>query len=162
MSFQWLQMRITEEQDRRQRESEILERLPRALQEVHQNLQICVEAYRASFGEEAADLQLMRSRIQIVVREEAEGQWQQHSAVNVIIVPEIPGFRIERGGDSLVVEVGMLPERSRILSRSRTGPVSQYGRVDQAHSRPGFLSETPGAIGARHERGQATLSLTDA
>lgn len=132
MSFQWLQMRITEEQDRRQRESEILERLPRALQEVHQNLQICVEAYRASFGEEAADLQLMRSRIQIVVREEAEGQWQQHSAVNVIIVPEIPGFRIDRGGDALVVEVGMLPS-DRVFYRDREQ--DQYLNMDELTKR---------------------------
>jgi hypothetical protein len=132
MSFQWLQMRISEEQDRRRRESEILERLPRALQEVHQNLQICVEAYRKSFGEEAADLQLMRSRIQIVVREEAEGQWQQHSAVNVIIVPEIPGFRIERGGDALLVEVGMLPS-DRVFYRDRE--LDQYLNMDELTKR---------------------------
>ena len=35
MSFQWLQMRITEEKDRRAREAQILERLPRALDELH-------------------------------------------------------------------------------------------------------------------------------
>ena len=147
MSFQWLQMRISEEQDRRRRESEVLERLPRALQEVHQNLQVCVESYRQSFGEQSADLQLMRSRIQIVVREELEGQWQQQSAVNVVTVPEIPGFRIERGGEGLIVEVGLLPERPRILSRPRARPVPQYGRPDEAHPRPRFFPQTPG-IGA--------------
>src|SRR6185369_9351122 len=118
MSFQWLQMRITEEQDRRRRETEVLERLPSALQEVHQNLQVCVEAYQQSFGAHSADLQLMRSKIQIVVREESEGQWQQQSAVNVVAVPEVPGFRIERGNDSLVVEIGLLPS-DRIFYRDR-------------------------------------------
>jgi hypothetical protein len=132
MSFQWLQMRITEEHDRRRRESEVLERLPRALQEVHQNLQVCVEAYRESFGENAAELQLMRSRIQIVVREEAEGQWQQQSAVNVITVPEIPGFRIERGGESLIVEVGMLPS-DRVFYRDRE--LDQYLNMDELTKR---------------------------
>ena len=128
MSFQWLQMRITEEQDRRRRETEVLERLPSALQEVHQNLQVCVEAYQQSFGAQSADLQLMRSKIQIVVREESEGQWQQQSAVNVVAVPEVPGFRIERGGDSLVVEVGLLPS-DRVFYRDRE--LDQYLNMDE-------------------------------
>jgi hypothetical protein len=132
MSFQWLQMRISEEQDRRRRESEVLERLPRALQEVHQNLQICVDEYRKSFGEQSADLQLMRSRLQIVVREEAEGQWQQQSSVNVVIVPEIPGFRIERGSDSLIVEVGILPS-DRAFYRDRE--LDQYLNMDELTKR---------------------------
>jgi hypothetical protein len=132
MSFQWLQMRISEEQDRRRRESEVLERLPRALQEVHQNLQVCVESYRQSFGEQSADLQLMRSRIQIVVREELEGQWQQQSAVNVVAVPEIPGFRIERGGEGLIVEVGLLPS-DRVYYRDRE--LDQYLNMDDLTKR---------------------------
>src|ERR1700682_3962854 len=43
MSFQWLQMRIQEEKERRQREANILERLPRALEELHRSLIVCVE-----------------------------------------------------------------------------------------------------------------------
>ena len=74
----------------------------------------------------------MRSRIQIVVREEAEGQWQQQSAVNVITVPEIPGFRIERGGEALIVEVGMLPS-DRVFYRDRE--LDQYLNMDELTKR---------------------------
>jgi hypothetical protein len=128
MSFQWLQMRITEEQDRRRRESEILERLPRALQEVHENLNACVEAYRQSFGVQSAELQLGRSRIQVIVREESEGQWQQRSTVNIVAVPEVPGFRIERGGEPLLIEVGILPS-DRVYYRDRE--IDQYLTMDE-------------------------------
>jgi hypothetical protein len=108
MSFQWLQMRIQEEQERRQREAQILERLPRALEEVHGHLAACVGTYTDAFGPEAADIQLQAVKIRIAVREEQDGKWQQRATVEISIVPELPGLRIERGGEPLMIEVGML------------------------------------------------------
>ena len=46
MSFQWLRMRITEEQERRNREAQIQDRLPRALDEFHSALTGCLVSAR--------------------------------------------------------------------------------------------------------------------
>jgi hypothetical protein len=109
MSFDWLRMRLQEEQDRRKRESSTLDRLPRAIQELHALLQECVAAYVGTFGDESAEIRLLPGRIKITVREAKDGQWQTAAKVEVIAVEEIPGFRVERGEYSLAVEVGILP-----------------------------------------------------
>lgn len=111
MPFQWLNMRITEEQERRTREAAILERLPRALQEVHDALVDCVSDYRRDFGAESAELQLLPNKIRVMAREESGGRWQQARQVEVILVPSLPGFHIDHGtgGEMQVIEVGLLP-----------------------------------------------------
>src|SRR5271157_2795912 len=109
MSFQWLQMRVQEEQERRQREAQILARLPRALEETHRQLAECIEVYADAFGPESADIHLQSSKIRMTVREEQGGKWQQCAKVEISIVPSLPGFRIERGGEPLMIEVGLLP-----------------------------------------------------
>ena len=109
MSFQWLQMRVQEEQERREREAQILERLPRALEETYRHLAGCVEVYADAFGPESADIHLQASKVRITVREEQEGKWQQRVKIEMSIVASLPGFRIERGGDPLMIEVGLLP-----------------------------------------------------
>jgi hypothetical protein len=109
MSFQWLQMRVQEEQERRQREAQILARLPRAVEETYRHLAECVEAYVGAFGPESADIHLQASKIRITVREEQEGKWQQCAKVEISIIASLPGFRIERGGEPLMIEVGLLP-----------------------------------------------------
>jgi len=109
MSFQWLDMRIAEEKDRRRREGEILERLPRALEETHGSLAACIKDYAKAFGPEAADIHLSGSRIKATVREERDGKWQARAKVEVTLAPELPGFRIDRGGEPLSIEVGILP-----------------------------------------------------
>ena len=109
MSFQWLQMRVQEEQERRQREGQILARLPRALEEPHRHLADCIEAYAAAFGPESADIHMQASRIRITIREEQEGKWQQRAKVEMSILASLPGFRIDRGGEPLMIEVGLLP-----------------------------------------------------
>ena len=109
MSFQWFQMRVQEEQERREREAQILARLPRALEETYRNLAACVEAYAGAFGPESADIHLQASKIRIAVREEQEGKWQQRAKIEVSIMASLPGFRIERGGEPLMIEVGLLP-----------------------------------------------------
>jgi hypothetical protein len=109
MSFEWLNMRIQEEKDRRQREAEILERLPRTLEELHGHLAACVRNYTLVFGAEAADCVLMPTKIGVTVREERDGKWLQSSKVQVSIVPAIPGYQIDHGEVSMIVEVGLLP-----------------------------------------------------
>jgi hypothetical protein len=109
MSFEWLTMRIQEEKDRRQREAEILERLPRTLKELHGHLVACIQNYTLVFGAEAADSVLMPTKIEATVREQRDGKWQQSSKVQVSIVPEIPGYRIDHGDASMIIEIGLLP-----------------------------------------------------
>jgi len=109
MSFQWLDLRITEEQDRRRREAEIMRRLPRALDEVHKALASCIEAYTLAFGAEAAELQRHGSSIRVMLREEKDGNWQQRAKVEVSSDTSLPGFQIDRGGELLGIEVGILP-----------------------------------------------------
>ena len=118
MSFQWLQMRITEERDRRERESQIQQRLPKALAEIHGYLSTCIESYTDAFGPQAASANLTDSKIHIVICEEQSGEWRPMSTVEVKTLPELPGFQIERGGDPFIVEVGMLPG-DRIFFRDR-------------------------------------------
>ena len=83
MSLEWLHLRISEEKDRREREARILERLPRALEEVHASLSACVEAYAQAFGPEVAQIQVEESRIVVTVREQRQGSWEQISRVEI-------------------------------------------------------------------------------
>ena len=112
MSFQWLTMRIQEERERRDRETAMLARLPLALEELHANIKDCVNAYTSQFGPETAEIVLLPSRIKVTAREEREGRWQPSAKGEVIVVPEIPGFRIERGEYSVAIEVGLLPSEN--------------------------------------------------
>ena len=109
MGFHWLEMRIAEEQERRQREAQILERLPRALEEVHSALSDCIADYTASFGPESVDLQLQGSKIRISVLAEEDRKWQQRAKVEISTVPSVPGFQIECGAEPVIIETGMLP-----------------------------------------------------
>jgi hypothetical protein len=109
MSFQWLQMRIQEERERRELHEKHLERLPAALQEIHDTLAQCIQAYTESFGDDAASIVLLPDRVQVTVREERDGKWQRVSKVEVISMPDMPGFRVERGEFTMEVEFGLLP-----------------------------------------------------
>jgi hypothetical protein len=102
-------MRISEEKDRRQREAQILERLPRVLDEVHRSLTTCVEHYAQAFGPEAIEINLQSHKIRVTVREEQDAKWEKNAKVEVTIVPKLPGLHIDRNGDPLDIEVGLLP-----------------------------------------------------
>ena len=108
-SAQWLGMSIQEARERREGEAQIPARLPRALEETHRHLAECVEAYAGAFGPESADIHLQTSKIRITVLDEQDGKWQQRAKVEVSIIASLPGFRIERGGEPLMIEVGLLP-----------------------------------------------------
>lgn len=132
MSFQWLKMRISEEQDRRLREAQVRERLPRALDELHRALTDCIESYTQAFGAETAELQLEGRRISIVVREQLDGEWRQQAKVEIAAVDAIPGFQIACGGEPVVIEVGMLPG-DKLFYRDRDQ--DQYVSLDEVTHR---------------------------
>ena len=109
MSFQWLQMRIEEEAERRQREAQILARLPVTLAELHGDLAGCIENYTRAFGSEAATIELLPETIRVTVHEQRDGKWPEVSRVEVFVAPTVPGFQIDRGDLSMAIEVGFLP-----------------------------------------------------
>jgi hypothetical protein len=109
MSFQWLQMRVTEEKERRQREAQILERLPGVLDEVHRALAVCVDAYLAAFGPEAVEINYQSQKVRVTVREEQEAKWEKVAKVEIALAPKLPGLHIDRNGSALDIEVGLLP-----------------------------------------------------
>jgi len=100
MSFQWLELRIIEEKERRAREAAILARLPGAVEELRESLTSCVEAYTGAFGESAAVLTQDGLRLTVA----SEGK-----EVEVIADPTLPGFQVQHEGGSLAVQVGLLP-----------------------------------------------------
>src|SRR5579864_8809477 len=128
MSFQWLQMRITEEKERRERESQILERLPRALDELMGSLSACIESYTGAFGAESAELTRDGLKLRLVVRERNGRGWQECGGVAILAVPELPGFEVKRGETALAIEVGVLPG-DNLFYRDRE--VDQYLTMEE-------------------------------
>ncbi|HXB69839.1 MAG TPA: hypothetical protein VNY05_16420 [Candidatus Acidoferrales bacterium] len=118
MSFQWLQMRIQEEKDRRQREAQILEILPHTLEELHRGLAECVASYTGVFGAESAEIVMLPSKIKVTMHEPRDGRWQTTSKVEIGAVPAVPGLQIDRGEVSMVIEVGLLPG-NKVFYRDR-------------------------------------------
>jgi len=118
MAFQWLQIRLQEERERRELQARHLARLPGALQELHDLLVECIESYKENFGESSADIVMLPNRIQVTVREERAGNWQQVSTVEVVAAPEMPGFLVKRGEHTLEIEVGLLPS-DKLFYRDR-------------------------------------------
>jgi len=109
MAFQWLQMRIQEERERRDKRAKHLARLPGALDELYTQLAECVEAYTETFGASAADIVMLPNRVRITSREQVDGSWKPAAKVEVSTIPELPGFLIEREDWKMPIEVGLLP-----------------------------------------------------
>jgi hypothetical protein len=109
MSFQWLEIRITEENERRQREAEILARLPRVMDEVHEAIAECVAAYAAAFGPESIELSYSLQKVRVTVRELKEGKWEKFARMEASTLAKPPSLHIDRSGDVLDIEVGLLP-----------------------------------------------------
>ncbi len=109
MSFPWLELRISEEMDRRRREQAILERLPAATEELHATLSDCVAKYQEAFGEESAAIVTDGSRIEIEVHIADAGEWKPATNVSITANPLVPGFEVERGEFRMVIEIGLLP-----------------------------------------------------
>jgi len=102
-------MRVSEEKDRRERESQILGRLPRVLDEVHGSLVECVQEYARAFGPEAVEIYYQGRKIRVTVREEQDGKWEKAAMVEIGSVSKPPGLHVDRNGDALEIEVGLLP-----------------------------------------------------
>ena len=110
MAFQWLQMRIDEERERREREAAVLAVLPNALDGLHSRLKECVDAYRSAFGSEVADIRFFAGKIRVTTREQGNGKWEPASKVEITAVTTLPGFKIERDAvEPMMVEIGLLP-----------------------------------------------------
>ena len=110
MAFQWLQMRIGEEQERRRREDKTLEMLPEALQDLNRQLRECIETFRQAFGDDSAEIHFYAGKIRVRVNEQKNGKWEAVAKVDVSAVPSLPGFKADRGeGDPLPIEIGLLP-----------------------------------------------------
>jgi hypothetical protein len=93
-------MRIGEEKDRRDREAEVLARLPRAFDELEGSLAECVNAFAAQFGSESA--RLHRDGLKL----SATGAGGN---VEVNPLPELPGIEIRRKESAREIKVGILP-----------------------------------------------------
>jgi len=109
MTFQWLEMRITEENDRRLLEAQILERLPRVMDEVHQAIADCVEAYAAAFGKESIELNYFLHKVRVTIREQKDGKWEKSAKVEINTLTKPPSLHIDRNGEALEIEIGLLP-----------------------------------------------------
>jgi hypothetical protein len=116
--FQWLRMRISEEKERREREALVLERLPRAAAELQHSLAACVESFNAAFGNGCVELEFRPPRMSIVVRDIPGVLGCELARIEILNVPAIPGFQIDRAGSPLVVEIGLLPG-DRLFYRDR-------------------------------------------
>ncbi len=100
MTFQWLQMRIGEETERRDREAQVLARLPSAIDELEGHLTACVEAFNAAFSGSPARL----TRNQLDMRIQGEG-----GTAEVVAVLELPGIEVRRPGTARQIKIGVLP-----------------------------------------------------
>ena len=54
----------------------------------------------------------------MTAREQVAGAWKPLAKVEVSAVPELPGFRIERGELAMEIEVGLLPS-DKLFYRDR-------------------------------------------
>ena len=127
-------MRISEENDRRNREKLTLERLPRALDEVYAEIQECMKEYRRAFGDQSVESQKAAGRVRVTVRAEVNGRWQQAGRVDIDTDGTIPGFQVDRGtgAEPLTIEVGLLPGE-KLYFRDRAK--DQYINMDEVTRR---------------------------
>ena len=126
MAFQWLRMRISEEQERRRREARIREMLPAALEELHGTLTECVSAYNAAFGADTATIKLQPPWIRVDMCEPPV-------TLEIAAEPDIPGFDVRRAGQVvLIIEVGLLPG-NRLSYRDRAA--DQYLDMEEVTRR---------------------------
>jgi hypothetical protein len=110
MMFRWLQARIDEEKDRRQREASIVAMIPTAFEALEGQLNQCIVAYNAAFGpHDSAEVRAEPGRIQVVLGSE-NGQWHAAPPIQILSDVSLPGFKIERRAqEPLLIQIGLLP-----------------------------------------------------
>ena len=121
MSFQWLESRINEERDRRQREADILARLGPALGELQRILGDCLKTYTEAFGEDTATLQREAGSLMVQAGDPP-------NQLRVVTDSKLPGFQVERDGAPLAIEIGILPG-DKLFYRDVTA--DQYVNLDE-------------------------------
>ena len=112
MALQWFELRIGEEQERREREARTLSILPDALQDLNRELRECIDAYKEAFGKDTAEIHFYAGKIRIRVNEQRNGKWEAVERVDVSAAPSpaLPGLKIERGeSEPELLEIGLLP-----------------------------------------------------
>jgi hypothetical protein len=108
MSFQWIQMRIAEEKERRNREDVVRARLPLAMEELRTALGACASDFNRAFEDQAVEVSSASNGILVSVRQQSGGSWSNRAKVTVSVNPELPGFVVTNGGAPISVQVGML------------------------------------------------------
>jgi hypothetical protein len=121
MPFQWLDMRIGEERDRRRREAETLARLGPALDEMVRILGDCLGAYTSAFGDGSASLRREPGGVTVRVEDPA-------GEVRIATDTTLPGFQVSRDGAGLSIEIGLLPG-NKLYYRDRNA--DQYLTMDE-------------------------------
>lgn len=79
------------------------------MDEVHQAIAECVAVYASAFGPESIELSYFLHKIRVTVRELKEGKWEKSAKVEVSALSKPPSVHIDRNGDVLDIEVGLLP-----------------------------------------------------
>lgn len=105
MSFQWLEMRISEEQDRRARENAALSRLDEAFTELRQHLGNCVEAYNQAFTDSVARLETIKGEGDAPAIRVTNRDVQVEMTIDV----QLPGFQIDQPSGRTSIITGVLP-----------------------------------------------------
>ena len=127
--FQWLQMRIQEERERRELQAKHLERMPAALQEIHDHLADCIEDYTENFGANSADIvHVAQPHQSYRAGDERDGTWQVVSKVEVVCVSGNAGIPRGTRGLFLAVEFGLLPS-DKLFYRDRE--LDKYLTMDE-------------------------------
>lgn len=103
MSFQWLTMRISEENDRRERENAVLARLEEVFLELRAHLAECVETYNQAFAGAPARLEDLPGPVR-TIRISANDQ-----QVEMSLDHTVPGFQIDQPSGRKSVITGVLP-----------------------------------------------------
>lgn len=110
MSYQWLDMRITEEADRRQREAKTLACLPGAFQELRGAIAVCLSAYCEAFGAASAELTETPAGLRVTAYDRGPAGRVEHARVDVSLVTELPGIRITSGAEPVLIDMGVMPD----------------------------------------------------
>ena len=117
MSYPWLALRIAEEQDRRQREAFVRQRLPVAFESLNSALSACVEAYANAFGPKSVEIAKESAGVKISICDEHDGQWRPRAEIDIRLDAAVPGFRIARGEEKFAIQVGTLPGEKLFYKR---------------------------------------------
>ena len=103
MRFEWLNIRISEEKDRRERENAVLARLEEVFQDLRSHLADCVETYNQAFAGAPARLEDVAGPVR-TIRLSANDL-----KVEMSMDHTVPGFHIDQPSGRTSIVTGVLP-----------------------------------------------------